>query len=162
MKTLDILLKDFRRYFRSFFALGMMFLAPLLITALLYFAFGRPKEGGQFNLAPTRVQIANLDRPEAQEVLAAGNLLVEQLQGPAMQGLLEVTLAPDEASARAAVDRREADVALVIPENVSTAAVQPDAAAALRLVHDPTLAFGPEIVKILVGEYLDSFTGTKI
>lgn len=162
MKTLDILLKDIRRYFRSFFALGMMFLAPLLITALLYFAFGRSKEGGQFNLAPTRLQIANLDRPEEQEGLAAGNLLVEQLQGPAMQDLLQVTLAPDEASARAAVDRRAADVALVIPENFSAAAVQPEATAALRLYHDPALTLGPEIVKILVGEYLDSFTGTKI
>jgi hypothetical protein len=70
MKTLDILLKDIRRYFRSFFALGMMFLAPLLITALLYFAFGQPNEGGQFNLAPTRVQIINLDRPETEGLAA--------------------------------------------------------------------------------------------
>src|SRR5512143_3481981 len=99
MKTIDIVLKDMRRYFRSFFALGMMFLAPLLITALLYFAFGRPKEGGQFNLAPTRLQTANLDRPEMQEGLAAGRLLVEQLQGAAMKDLLVVTLAPSEASA---------------------------------------------------------------
>ena len=40
MKILDIAFKDLTRSFRSAFAVGMMFVAPLLITGLIYFAFG--------------------------------------------------------------------------------------------------------------------------
>jgi len=52
MKMMDVALKDLKRVFRSVFALIMMFGAPLLITGLLYFAFGRMATGDDsFNLA---------------------------------------------------------------------------------------------------------------
>jgi hypothetical protein len=37
MKVLDIALQDLFRSFRSGFALVMMFVAPLLITGIIYF-----------------------------------------------------------------------------------------------------------------------------
>ena len=40
MKILDIALKDLIRSSRSFFLIGMMFFAPLLLVGLIYFAFG--------------------------------------------------------------------------------------------------------------------------
>jgi hypothetical protein len=40
MKIIDIALKDMLRYFRSAFAVGMMLVVPLLITGLIYAAFG--------------------------------------------------------------------------------------------------------------------------
>jgi len=40
MKILAIALKDLTQSFRSLFAIGMMVAAPLLITGLIYFAFG--------------------------------------------------------------------------------------------------------------------------
>ena len=46
MKILDIALKDLVRSFRSAFLLVMMFVAPLLITGLIYLAFGGMITGG--------------------------------------------------------------------------------------------------------------------
>ena len=47
MKILDIALKDLKHIFKSIFSLVMMFGAPLLITGLLYFAFGGLASGNQ-------------------------------------------------------------------------------------------------------------------
>ena len=41
MRVFDVALKDLLRSLRSAFLLVMMFVAPLLLTALIYFAFGR-------------------------------------------------------------------------------------------------------------------------
>ena len=45
MKILDIALKDLTRSFRSAFAIGMMVVAPLMLTGLIYFAFGGMSSG---------------------------------------------------------------------------------------------------------------------
>jgi ABC-2 type transport system permease protein len=161
MKILDIACKDMVRSFRSGFMLIMMFVAPLLITGLIYFAFGCPQSGG-FNLPVTRVQVVNLDRPAAQAGLAAGQMLVDRLQDGSLAKLLVVTNAPDEASARAAVDRREADVAIIIPADFTTAIVAANSQAAVTLYHDPTLSIQPGLVKVLVSDFVDGFVGARI
>ena len=46
MKVLDIAFKDMVRSFRCGFMLIMMFVAPLLITGLIYFAFASPQSSG--------------------------------------------------------------------------------------------------------------------
>ena len=81
MKIVDIALKDLKRSFRTPFVLVMMFGAPLLITGLLYFAFGNlTSDGDDFDLPVIRVQVANLDQPEAQAGgLVAGETLVESV-----------------------------------------------------------------------------------
>src|SRR5512133_3482243 len=132
MKVLQIALKDLRRSFRSAFLLVMMFVAPLLITGLLYFAFGNGSGGqGGFFLPVTRVRVANLDQPAPGIDLAAGQLLLQYLQGEKLARLLQTSPAPDEESARAAVDRREADVALIIPANFTAAVVGPNVRSAV-------------------------------
>ena len=45
MKILTIALKDLKRNFRSPFAVGMMFIAPLLIGAVMALAFGGMSSG---------------------------------------------------------------------------------------------------------------------
>jgi uncharacterized membrane protein len=40
MKIIDIAIKDFIRSLRSRFAIGMMIFAPLVITGLIFAAFG--------------------------------------------------------------------------------------------------------------------------
>ncbi|HSJ54333.1 MAG TPA: ABC transporter permease [Anaerolineae bacterium] len=161
MKVWDIARKDLLRSFRSAFLLVMMFVVPLLVTGLIYFAFGRAG-GGDFQMPLTRVQVANLDRGGSHSGLAAGAMLTEHLQGEDLAGLLQVTLAPDEAGARAAVENQEADVAILIPADFTQAAVEPGAGATVTLYHDPTLSVQPAIVRLVVGEYLDAFSGLKI
>ncbi len=163
MKTLDIAIKDLRRYLASPLALIMMFGAPLFITGLIYFAFGSLATGGDLDLQPVRLLVANLDQPGAQNGgLAAGQMLLEFLQSENLSHLLEVTVAEDEASARKAVEGQQADVALIIPVDFTAAALAPDREATLVQYQDPTLAIGPGIVEDLVGQFIDGFAGTKI
>ena len=163
MKVLDIALKDLLRSFRSAFALVMMFLAPLLITGLIYFAFGSlmGDEGG-FALPLTQVHVVNLDRPDLDSGFAAGQMLVEFLQNEELADLLQVTEATDEASARAAVDDQEAAVAVIIPPDFTAAMITPEGNAAIVLYPDPTLTLSPGIVKGLVSQFVDGFAGAKI
>ena len=161
MKLFDIALKDLLRSFRSAFLLVIMFVAPLLVTGLLYAAFGR-SGGGKFSLPATRVQVANLDRADRQAGLSAGQMLVDYLQSEEVASLLQVTAAADEASARAAVERQDADVAILIPADFTAAAMDPAVTTAVTLYHDPTLTIQPAIVRLIVGEYVDAFSGVKI
>jgi ABC-2 type transport system permease protein len=163
MKALDIAFKDLLRYLTSPFALIMMFGAPLLITGLLYFAFGSMAGGGDLDLQAVRVQVANLDQPSAAGGdLAAGQMLVDFLRSDDLADLLEVTVVDDEAAARAAVEAREADVALIVPPDFTAAALAPGREATVVQYEDPTLTIGPGIVEDLVGHFIDGFAGTKI
>jgi ABC-2 type transport system permease protein len=164
MNIIDVALKDLRRVFRSVFALVMMFGAPLLIAGLLYFAFGGLASGnGSFTLARTRVVIVNLDQVSSSGgSFKAGEMLIQFLQNEDLTDILELSTAPDEASARAAVDQQQADVALIIPASFTQAALTPDQNAAVLLYQDPTLTIGPGIVKDLVKHFMDGFSGAKI
>ena len=163
MKAFDIALKDMLRSFRSAFLLVMMFIVPLAITGLLYLAFGgMVKSQGNLALPVTRVQVVNLDQPDSHGGLAAGQLMVDYLQGQDLARLFQVSVVSDEASARIAVERGETDVAVIIPTNLSAAAEQPETKAAVALYHDPAKTIGPRVVKILVGDFVDGFAGAKI
>lgn len=164
MNILDVALKDLKRVFRSPFALVMMFGAPLLIAGLLYFAFGGLASGnGSFTLARTRLVIANLDQASSPgSSFQAGEKLISFLQTEDLTDLLEISIAPDESTARSAVDHQEADVALIIPAAFTQAALTPDQNAAVVLYQDPTLTIGPGIVKDLVNHFMDGFSGAKI
>lgn len=164
MNIFDVAFKDLKRVFRSVFALIMMFGAPLLIAGLLYFAFGGLASGsGSFTLARTRVVIANLDQPDSSaNSFKAGEMLIKFLQDEGLTDILELMMAPDEASARSAVDHQQADVALIIPANFTQAALTPEQNAAVLLYQDPTLSIGPGIVKDLVNHFMDGFSGAKI
>lgn len=161
MKILDIAFKDLLRSFRSGFAIIMMFGLPLLITGLFYLAFGGIINGGGDELAQTKLQVVNLDQAQGG---TAGNNLVTFLQNAEFKNLIAVTVAPDEASARQAVDKQQAGVAVIIPANFSSTIMSSTtgAAAAVTLYQDPTLKLGPEIVRELIGHFLDHYNGSRI
>jgi ABC-2 type transport system permease protein len=164
MNILDVARKDLKRVLRSPFALVMMFGAPLLIAGLLYFAFGGMASGnGSFTLARIRLVIANLDQASsAGSAFKAGEMLISFLQNEDLSDILEISIAPDETTARAQVDQQQADVALIIPAIFTQAALTPDQTAAVVLYQDPTLTIGPGIVKDLVNHFMDGFSGAKI
>lgn len=162
MKIFDISIKDLKRVFKDPFSLVMMFAGPLLIAGLLYFAFGGLTKGDStYRMPETKVVIANLDRPGSLGV-AAGEMMVEFLQDASLQDILAVSLAADEASARAAVDSRKAGVAIIIPPDFTEAAIAPERTAAVTVYQDPTLTTGPSIVSELVNHFMDAFSGSKI
>jgi len=164
MKMLTVARKDLLRLIRSVSFLAFGFAVPLLVTTLFYFAFGGLGSGNQgFSVASTRVQVVNLDQPGPQAgSLAAGELLVQILTSPSLADLLEVSVAGDPVAARAAVDRQEVGVAVLIPAGLTTAALEPGGKATVELYSDPTLTLGPSIVQSVVQSLVDYYAGSKI
>ena len=163
MKAVDIALKDLLRSFRSMYLLTMMLVAPLLLTGLMVFAFGSMSAGGGgFTLPVVRVVVANLDRPDGHAGLAAGQLLADHLASQDLAAILQTQTAPDEASAVEAVDSRRADAAVIIPPGFSAAVAGDGRPATVRLYHDPVVSIGPGIVKTIVADFIDGFSGATI
>lgn len=164
MKIVDIVWNDILHTIRNLFALMFMFGLPLLITAIFYFAFGGLSEGDDaFTPLVTRVVIANLDSPGSQYGgFSAGALLTSFLQDEQLGDILQITEVQEEAVARAMVNDRDADVAIIIPADFTTAVFQPEGTSSVVLYQDPTLTLGPSIVKGIVSQFIDGFAGMKI
>lgn len=162
MKILDIAFKDLLRSFRSLFAIGMMFVAPLLITGLISFAFGGISAGtGKFNLPPLKIVIVNQDQPTAND-LKLGQMLIDFFHDPRMPGWLQISAAGDEAAARTAIDQQQAGVAIIVPPDFSAQVTSTTGRTALKLIADPTLSTGPKIVQDILTQFIDGISGAKI
>ncbi|HNT53115.1 MAG TPA: ABC transporter permease [Anaerolineaceae bacterium] len=162
MKSLAIACKDLTHSFRSTFAIIFMFGVPLMVTGLFYLMFGSLSvDKSEFNLPPTKVVIVNLDAgdPQAGQL---GQILMAALQSEDFASLMEISLAPDSASARRLVDTQQAGVALIIPADFSTAFTDSQSATQLELYSDPTLTIGPGIVRSIINQFTDQFSGIKI
>lgn len=162
MKLLDIAFKDMVRSFRSAAALFFMFGVPVLTTLLFFFAFGGTSGGDGFELPTVQVRLVNLDEPDEAYGFAAGEMLAEILQSQDLEALMDVDVAEDASDARAAVDRQEADVAVIIPADLTEAVIDPEGQAAVEVYQDPTLTLGPSVVKGIVRRIVDAFAGSKI
>lgn len=162
MKILDIAFKDLLRSFRSLFAIGMMLIAPLLITGLIYAAFGSLSAGiGKFNLPTLKVLIVNQDQPTTND-LNLGQMLIDFFHDPRMPSWLQVSTASDEAAARAAIDQQQAGVAIIVPADFSTQATSATGHTSLKLISDPTLTIRPRIVQDVLNQFIDGISGAKI
>jgi ABC-type Na+ efflux pump permease subunit len=175
MKILDIAIKDLTRSFRSYFALAFMFGVPLLMTGLFYLMFGSifDKEESA-GISATKVVITNLDRGEGSfqqgltivrpdmQANSVGELVVRVLQNEQFADLMEVSLVTDADRARQAVDDQQAGMAIIIPENFSADFSAAEAVAELEVYQDPTLTIGPAIVRSILSQSLEGFSGIKI
>lgn len=175
MKIFDLALKDLTRSFRSVFAVLFMFVIPLVVTGMFYLMFGGTKGGDSgFNLPQTKVVVANLDAggvdfsaiasqfPEEADVQSMGDMIVAVLRDESLADLVSVTLAASESAARAAVDTREAGVAVIIPADFSARFSRLDGQAVLEVYQDPTLTLGPAIVRSVLNQFMDGLSGAKI
>jgi ABC-2 type transport system permease protein len=163
MKILDIALKDIVRSLRNYFFLGFGLGVPILMGVIFYFAFGGLASEDGFEIAQVEVLIVNLDEPLAEyDGFSAGKILADFLQSEELAGLLAATEVDSVADAHAAVDRQEADVAVIIPADLSAAAFDPQGKAEVEIYHDPTLTIGPGIVTSIVTQFMDTLVGSKI
>lgn len=175
MKAIDIALKDLKRSFRSAFAVIFMFGVPLLVTGMFYFMFGNIAQNGGFDLPKTKVVIANMDQggpkfqvnpkniPGGRKAETMGDLIVSILESDDMQELIEISYATSAESARASVDRQEAQVAIIIPADFSEQfADVRDGKAVIEFYQDPTLTIGPAIMRSIMNRFLDSMAGVSI
>lgn len=174
LKVIDIALKDLTRSLRSATALAFMFGIPLLVTGMFYLMFGSSTSQGEFNLPRTRLVVANLDQdaprlqgssgriPGGIRANTLSELVVNVLRSEKMADLLEVNMAPDAAAAREAVDRQQAQVAIIIPEGFSRQFADPYGKAEIEFYQDPTLTLGPGVVRSILGQFMDGLAGVKI
>jgi hypothetical protein len=88
-----------------------------------------------------------------------GDLIVSILQSEEMADLVEVSFAPDAASARTAVDKQQAQVALIIPADFSEQFADQDGRAVMEFYQDPTLTIGPAVLRTLLERFMAGMSG---
>ncbi len=159
-KVLAIAWKDLRSTSRNVPALVMMLAAPLALAALLGFAFGG---GGGFDIAATKVVVANLDRGGAEAGQNAGAAIQTILTSKGLEDVLETSTRSSAAAARQAVDDGEAAVAVIVPEDFSAVVYGGDPAARSRveIYENPTREIGGSIVEGVVGQVLADINGAR-
>jgi len=183
MKILDIALKDMTQYFRSLIALVMMFAVPILLVGMFYIMFGgNDGESESFEIPITKVIVVNQDAGEIQfdEALAGtvpdaytqstatnglnsmGDFMTEMLQSDGFVDLMSVTVMDDAKKAKSAVDNQEAGVVILIPENFSDSFTNTQGEALVEIYQDPGLTIGPNIVKGVVQQFMDTFSSSRI
>lgn len=163
MRAYSIALKDLRRTFRSPAGLAMMLVAPLLLAFLLGSAFG---SGDNFAIAATKTALVDLDQGPGAGAPAAGSILAGTLQSDQLADLLEISTFTTPEEARTEVDEGRAEVAVIIPADLSTTlyaegATDPDEAAQVEIYQDPAATIGPSIVKSVVDSVVQSLNGAR-
>jgi len=163
MKILDIAFKDLTRSFRSVFAVGMMVIAPLLLTGLIYFAFGG-MSGGDVSMTAIKVGVVNADQLPADSILEApiGDNIRSMFFDESVKSWITATEYADEASAREAVNKQEIGVAVVIPKNFTERYLSGDQNVQVLIISDPTLSIGPAVVQDMVTMMVDGVAGGGI
>ena len=163
MKIINIAFKDLTRSFRSLFAIGMMVLAPLLLTGLIYFAFGG-MSGGDVSAVSIKVGVVNADKLPEDSVFDApiGNNIRSMFFDESVESWITAFDYADEASAREAVDKQEIGVAVIIPQNFTERYLSGDRDAQVLIVSDPTLSIGPAVVQDMVTMMIDGVAGGGI
>ena len=160
MKVLAIAWKDLRSTTRNVPALVMMLVAPMALAALLGFAFGG---SGGFDIAATKVVVANLDRGGAEAGQSAGAAIQTVLTSEDLTDVLETSTRSSADAARQAVDDGEAAIAVIVPEDFSAVVFGSDPAATsqVELYENPTSEIGGSIVEGVVGQVLADYNGAR-
>ena len=163
MKILDIAFKDLTRSFRSMFAIGMMVIAPLMLTGLIYFAFGG-MSSGDVSMTAIKVGVVNADELSEPSVLDApiGDAIRSMFFDESVESWIEASDYADEASVRAAVDKQEIGVAVIIPQNFTERYLSGEKDVQVLIISDPTLSIGPAVVEDMVVMMVDGVAGGGI
>ncbi len=163
MKIIDIALNDLLRSLRSAFMIGMTIIAPLMLTGLIYFAFGG-LSGGDVSMTAMKVGVVNADTLPADSPLDApiGDNIRAMFFDESVESWIEASDYPDEAAARAAVNAQEIGVAVIIPADLSASLLADEVDAQVIIVSDPTLTIAPAVVQDMVRMMLDGVAGGGI
>jgi ABC-2 type transport system permease protein len=159
MKVIDISFKDILRSIRSLFFVGMTLLAPILVTALIFFAFGGMGSDDGGDMPTVTVAIVNLDQAPAGSPIAIGDALYSMFSDPSVESWLNAVELADEAGARAALDRQEIGAVVIVPEDFSASILSGKSSPPISILQDPTLTIGPMVVHNMVTSFLDGITG---
>ena len=160
MTEIHIAGKDLRGSLRSRFFIGVAVFVPLLVTSLFFFAFGGhvSETGSGPGMAPVRTVVVNEDAGSLQ----LGRVVIDALSSPQLREIVSCTEISDTALARRALNRGQADVAVVIPAGFSAAVTDSAGRAEVVLLADPVKTIGPAVVQSVLQWVLDDLSGSKI
>lgn len=160
MKIFDIAFKDLMRSTRSLFLIGMAFVAPLLITVLIYFAFGS-LTSGDVSMTAIKVGVVNADVLPADAPLEAplGENIRSMFFDDSVKSWITASDYADEAAARDAVNTQEIGVALIIPKTFTEDYLAGRTDTVITILQDPTLTIGPTVVRDMITSMLDGVAG---
>jgi len=163
MKIIDIAFKDLVRSTRSFFLIGMTLAVPLLITVLIYFAFGS-MTSGDVSMTAIKVGVVNVDVLPAGASLEVplGENIRSMFFDESVQSWITASDYVDEAVVREAVNAQEIGVAVIIPANFTEDYLAGKTDTAITILQDPTLTIGPTVVSDMVTSMLDGVAGGGI
>jgi ABC-2 type transport system permease protein len=163
MKVFDIAFKDITRSIRNMFMIGMVIIAPLVITGLIYFAFGG-MTGGDVRMNPVSVGIVNLDRlsDNAPLEVSLGTNIRDMFFDESVNSWITAGDYSDETSARNAVNQQEIGVAVIIPAAFTKNYLEGVGGDPIVLLQDPTLTITPNVVRDMVVSMLDGVVGGGI
>ena len=157
MKILDIAFKDMTRSFRSAFAIGMMLIAPMMLTGLIYFAFGGSSSSDSPSMPAIKVGFVNLDVLPAKSPLTAplGDNIRSMFFDDSVKSWITASDYADESSARAALNKQEIGIAVVVPQNFTESYLSGKQDVQVLIINDPTLSIGPAVVQNMVTMMVD-------
>jgi ABC-2 type transport system permease protein len=161
MRVFSIAWKDFRHTYRNIAGLAMMILAPLLLATALGAAFGA---GGNFSVPPIKTALVNQDTGGGASApgVNAGSSIVQALTSSGLSDLLTITQMDSAQAARDAVDKGDADVAVIIPADLTAAVTSQQGGNSQVLVYkDPSLTIGPAIVSAITQSVVQSIDGAR-
>jgi ABC-2 type transport system permease protein len=160
MKIIAIAFKDLTHSMRSYFLIGMTLAAPLLITLLIYFAFGSIKSG-DVSMTAIKVGVVNADVLPAGVQLESpfGKSIHDMFFDDSVKSWITATDFADEAAARAAVNAQKIGVAVIIPESFTQDYLAGGPKTPITILQDPTLSIGPTVTREMVTSLLNGVAG---
>ena len=163
MKIIDIAFKDLIRSSRNMFLIGMTLVAPLLLTVLIYFAFGSMTSGDVSTIS-IRVGVVNTDELPMNAPLetSLGENIRSMFFDESVRSWIAAVDYTDEAAARAALNAQEIGVAVIIPETFTADFLAGNTQTMVTLLQDPTLTIAPTVVRDMVASMLDGVAGGGI
>lgn len=163
-KIFAIAWKDLLRSTRSLFLIGMAVVAPLLITALMFFALGSMESSDSSALPQIELGIVDSDQLPAGASLekSLGASLRQALSGEDLNTWLHLRAYSDASAAQAALDAQQIDAVLYIPADFTAQFMLGAQPTALRVVYDPALTITPVILRTLLENAMQSMQGTQI
>lgn len=152
-KILLIGWKDVTLAFRDRAALILMLAAPFLLTVGLGFVTGRFSGTSDSGVSDIQVVVVNHDGGQI------GNALVEMLQSPDLDTLLDPSVGDDPAWARQQVDDDDAAAAVIIPDGFTESIIPAGDAPSsppvqLEIYANPTRPTTAAIVRTIVDQFL--------
>ena len=111
-----------------------------------------------------KVGVVNADQLPSDSVLDApiGDNIRSMFFDDSVKSWIEASDYPDESAVRAAVDKQEIGVAVIIPQNFSERYLSGEKDLQVLIVSDPTLSIGPAVVEDMVTMMVDGVAGGGI